>query len=193
MVPLLPSGTEVIAGLELGGIPLPTMSAHSLGYRHASSGSRAKTYGTRRLAEGGEVTDRAVTLIEDVITTGGAVRNATVALRAQGATVDVVVCAINRGAADQLLGDAAIKVRPRTHPPRFRRRPASSRSPVARSACGTLPAAAGPTSFSTRENRLAQDLSLVQFRAGVLSAPHMVMTTFPCAFPSPRYRTASAT
>ena len=58
MVPLLTRGTELIAGLELGGIPLPTMSAHSLGYRHASSGRKTKTYGTRHLAEGGEVTDR---------------------------------------------------------------------------------------------------------------------------------------
>jgi orotate phosphoribosyltransferase len=37
-----------------------------------------------------------VTLIEDIITTGGAVRNAAVALRDLGATVHTVVCAIDR-------------------------------------------------------------------------------------------------
>ena len=37
-----------------------------------------------------------VTLIEDVITTGGAVRNAAVALRSLGARVHTVVCAIDR-------------------------------------------------------------------------------------------------
>ena len=37
-----------------------------------------------------------MTLIEDVITTGGAVRAAAVSLREAGATVDVVVCAIDR-------------------------------------------------------------------------------------------------
>jgi hypothetical protein len=37
---------------------------------------QAKTYGTCRLAEAPDVAGRTVTLIEDVITTGGAVRNA---------------------------------------------------------------------------------------------------------------------
>jgi len=57
---------------------------------------QAKTYGTRRLAEGADVTGKTITLIEDVITTGGAVRAATRTLRAQGARVAVVVCAIDR-------------------------------------------------------------------------------------------------
>ncbi len=56
----------------------------------------AKTYGTCRLAEGGDFADRTVTLIEDIITTGGAVRNAAAALRGLGATVHTVVCAIDR-------------------------------------------------------------------------------------------------
>jgi orotate phosphoribosyltransferase len=37
-----------------------------------------------------------VTLIEDLITTGGAVRQAALSLRAQGAEVTSVVCAIDR-------------------------------------------------------------------------------------------------
>ena len=56
----------------------------------------AKTYGTCKLAEGPAYDGRRVTLIEDVITTGGAVRDATNALRAGGAIVDTVVCAIDR-------------------------------------------------------------------------------------------------
>ena len=39
---------------------------------------------------------RRVTLVEDVITTGGAVRDATRALREAGAVVETVVCAIDR-------------------------------------------------------------------------------------------------
>ena len=57
---------------------------------------QAKAYGTRRLAEGAEVAGKSITLIEDVITTGGAVRDATIALRAEGASAAVVVCAIDR-------------------------------------------------------------------------------------------------
>lgn len=37
-----------------------------------------------------------VTLIEDVVTTGGAVRAATLALRELGATLSTAVCAIDR-------------------------------------------------------------------------------------------------
>ena len=46
---------------------------------------QAKEYGTCKLAEGPDVAGRRVTLVEDVITTGGAVRDATRALREAGA------------------------------------------------------------------------------------------------------------
>ena len=53
-----------------------------------------------------------MTLIEDVITTGGAVRDATNALREGGAIVDVVICAIDRSPADQNpLEDVGLEVR----------------------------------------------------------------------------------
>jgi len=61
----------------------------------------AKTYGTLRLAEGGDPAGRQVLLIEDVITTGGAVFNAATALREQGATVINAICAIDRRAPGQ--------------------------------------------------------------------------------------------
>ncbi|WP_278258568.1 hypothetical protein [Nocardioides convexus] len=51
-------------------------------------------------------------LIEDVITTGGAVRDATNALREGGAVVETVVCAIDRSAGDaNPLEDVALEVR----------------------------------------------------------------------------------
>jgi orotate phosphoribosyltransferase len=53
-----------------------------------------------------------VLLVEDVITTGGAVRNAALALRAGGATVTTVVCAIDRSApGENPLGAEDITVR----------------------------------------------------------------------------------
>ena len=56
---------------------------------------------------------RRVTLVEDVITTGGAVRDATNALRAAGAIVEVVVCAIDRSpAGENPLADVGLEVRP---------------------------------------------------------------------------------
>ena len=99
MVPLLPRDTEALGGLELGGVPIATMVSSLTGLPALFVRKEAKPYGTRKLAEGAEVHGRTVTLIEDVITTGGAVRNAAVALRDRGARVHTVVCAIDRSEA----------------------------------------------------------------------------------------------
>jgi orotate phosphoribosyltransferase len=96
MVDLLPEDTELLGGLELGGIPLATMVSARTRLPALFVRKQAKEYGTAKLAEGPDVAGRQVTIIEDVITTGGAVRDATHALRALGATVEVVVCAIDR-------------------------------------------------------------------------------------------------
>lgn len=72
----------------------------------------AKNYGTRRLAEGPDVARRRVTLIEDVLTTGGAARGATIALGDLGATVSTAVCAIDRsGRAHGPLTDVEVQTR----------------------------------------------------------------------------------
>jgi orotate phosphoribosyltransferase len=96
MAELIPADVDLLGGLELGGIPLVTMLSSLTGVPALFVRKQAKTYGTRRLAEGAATAGRRVLLIEDVITTGGAVRDAAVALRADGATVDTVVCAIDR-------------------------------------------------------------------------------------------------
>lgn len=93
---LLPAQTAMLGGLELGGIPLVTMLSQATGIPALFVRKQAKTYGTRRIAEGGDPMGRAVVLIEDVITTGGAVVSAARALRDLGATVTTVVCAIDR-------------------------------------------------------------------------------------------------
>ena len=96
MVPLLPEGTELLGGLEMGGIPIVTVISAQSRLPALFVRKTAKTYGTCKLAEGPPVAGRRVTLVEDVITTGGAVRNAAEALREAGAVVDTVVCAIDR-------------------------------------------------------------------------------------------------
>ncbi|NUR06250.1 MAG: orotate phosphoribosyltransferase [Nocardioidaceae bacterium] len=112
MVGLVPDGTELLGGLELGGIPIVT--ALSARTRHSALFVRkkAKEYGTCKLAEGPDVAGRRVTLVEDVITTGGAVRDATRALRDAGAVVQVVVCAIDRSPeGENPLADVDLEVR----------------------------------------------------------------------------------
>lgn len=96
MVQLLPKGTQVLGGLELGGVPIATMVSSLTGIPVVFVRKQAKEYGTCQLAEGNDVDGQRVTLIEDVVTTGGAVRAATLALRGLGASVDHVVCAIDR-------------------------------------------------------------------------------------------------
>ena len=113
MVDLLPADTELLGGLELGGVPIATMVSSLTGRPGLFVRKKAKEYGTCKLAEGPDVAGRRVTLIEDVITTGGAVRDATNALREAGAIVEVVVCAIDRSPADQNpLADVGLEVRP---------------------------------------------------------------------------------
>jgi orotate phosphoribosyltransferase len=65
-----------------------------------------------RLAEGGDPAGHTVVLVEDVITTGGAVIQAARALRDLGATVTTVICAIDRsGPAGNDLATEGITVR----------------------------------------------------------------------------------
>ena len=109
---LVPDGTELLGGLEMGGIPIATMLSAETGLPALFVRKEAKTYGTCKLAEGPDVAGRRVTIIEDVITTGGAVRDATRELRAAGATVEVVVCAIDRSpAGENPLADVDLEVR----------------------------------------------------------------------------------
>jgi orotate phosphoribosyltransferase len=114
MAPLVPAKTDLLGGLELGGIPLVTLLSQETGLPALFVRKAAKEYGTRRLAEGGDPADRSVVLVEDVITTGGAVLNAARALRSLGAVVTTVLCAIDRSPSpgEGALTDAGITVVP---------------------------------------------------------------------------------
>jgi len=95
---LVPADTEVLAGLELGGVPLATALSLRTGLPAAFVRKEAKTYGTCRLAEGADIEGRRVLVVEDVITTGGQVATSTKDLRERGALVETVVCVVDRSA-----------------------------------------------------------------------------------------------
>ena len=97
MAKLLPAETDIIAGLELGGVPLVTALSLETGLPAAFIRKEAKTYGTCRAIEGQDVAGKNVTFIEDVITTGGAVADAYALAQQEGANVLAVICAIWRG------------------------------------------------------------------------------------------------
>lgn len=96
LAPLVPADADALAGLELGGIPLVTMLSQVTGLPALFVRKQAKTYGTCRLAEGGEVEGRRLVVVEDVVTSGGQIIISTNQLRELGASVGVAVCAIDR-------------------------------------------------------------------------------------------------
>lgn len=96
MTPLVPAGTEVLAGLEMGGIPVVTALGRHTGLPCAFVRKTAKAYGTRRLAEGADVAGRRVLVVEDVVTSGGQIVLSTEELRALGADVREALCVIDR-------------------------------------------------------------------------------------------------
>ena len=97
MLDLVPAGAEVLAGLELGGVPLATAMSLASGLPAAFVRKEAKAYGTCQAVEGRAVSGRRVVLVEDVITAGGAVVDAARLVREAGGVVVAVVCAIWRG------------------------------------------------------------------------------------------------
>lgn len=96
MVSLIPKGTQVLAGLEMGGLPIATALSLQTGLPLCFVRKSAKEYGTMKLAEGEEIRDRQVCIIEDVITTGGQVIESALELRQLGAHVHHVLCVIDR-------------------------------------------------------------------------------------------------
>ncbi len=97
MIKLIPAGTEVLAGLELGGVPIATAISLKTGIPAAFVRKKAKDYGTCKLAEGADVKGKKVLVIEDVVTTGGQIILSTNDLRKLGADVRSVMCVIQRG------------------------------------------------------------------------------------------------
>jgi len=97
MLELVPYEAQVLAGLELGGIPIATAMSLESGLPAAFVRKEAKAYGTCRAVEGCDVRGRKVVIVEDVVSTGGAVAEAAQLLRQDGADLIAVVCAIWRG------------------------------------------------------------------------------------------------
>lgn len=96
MVELVPLGTEILAGLEMGGIPLSTAISLKTGKPSIFVRKKAKEYGTRKLAEGSDFAGKNICVIEDVVTTGGQIIESVKELRDLGAKIDSVLCVIVR-------------------------------------------------------------------------------------------------
>jgi orotate phosphoribosyltransferase len=93
---MVPPETEVLAGLELGGIPITTALSLRIGLPAAFVRKKPKEYGTKKFAEGEDVTNKRVCIIEDVVTTGGQIIISADDLKRIGAKIQAVLCVILR-------------------------------------------------------------------------------------------------
>ena len=96
MAQLVPAGTEILAGLEMGGIPVVTMLSQVTGLPCAFIRKEAKAYGTCKYAEGPSLVGKQVAIIEDVVSSGGAILDALEKLEADGVRPNSIICVIDR-------------------------------------------------------------------------------------------------
>lgn len=110
---LIPSDTQILAGLEMGGIPVVTALSLQSGLPASFVRKKAKEYGTCKLAEGDSVQGKRVCVIEDVVTTGGQIIESVRELRKQGAIIDTVLCVILRNPnALDILAKESLQLKP---------------------------------------------------------------------------------
>jgi orotate phosphoribosyltransferase len=98
LAPLVPPGTDGLAGLELGGVPIATMLSARTGLPSFFVRKQAKKYGTEKICEGGDIGGMRLLVVEDVVTTGGQILLSAQDLRAEGAVVADALCVIDREA-----------------------------------------------------------------------------------------------
>ena len=85
-----------LAGPELGAVPLAAAAALASGIPFLIVRKAAKDYATEGLIEGVFEQGERVLVIEDVVTTGGALIAAIEALRAAGLSVERALCVLDR-------------------------------------------------------------------------------------------------
>jgi len=113
MKTLIPKNTELLAGLEMGGIPLVTALSIETGMPSAFVRKAAKEYGTCKIAEGGEISGKKICVIEDVVTTGGQIIKSVQEIRNRGGIVENVLCAIQRNPeASEILAKEGLTLKP---------------------------------------------------------------------------------
>lgn len=94
---LIPPATDALAGLEMGGIPIATALSLTSQLPVAFIRKQTKDYGTKQFAEGLDIKQKNLLIVEDVITTGGQVLKSVEMLQKSGANVSDIMCVIFRG------------------------------------------------------------------------------------------------
>jgi orotate phosphoribosyltransferase len=87
---------ELLAGPELGAVPLVALASVHSGLPFVIVRKEAKGYGTENRLEGVYEAGGRVCVVEDVVTSGGALVSAVEALRAAGLVVSAAICVVDR-------------------------------------------------------------------------------------------------
>src|SRR5581483_2195390 len=106
-------GADRLAGPELGAVALAAAASLAGGLPFLIVRKEAKDYGTANRLEGPYEHGECVCLVEDVVTSGGALLASVDALRSAGLVVHTAVCVVDReeGGADALARHA-VRLRP---------------------------------------------------------------------------------
>jgi orotate phosphoribosyltransferase len=96
----LPAGTQRLAGVELGAVPLVAAVALERGLPYGIVRKTVKGYGTGNRIEGRVLAGERVVLIEDVVTTGAQAARAAAALEEAGTEVVKIVAVLDRRGED---------------------------------------------------------------------------------------------
>jgi orotate phosphoribosyltransferase len=99
---LLPASVTALGAPEGAAMLLAAAVALETGLPVTVVRKEPKPYGTRTQVEGSDPAGARMALLEDVSTTGHQVRRAAERLEAEGATIELIVLAIDRGGADHL-------------------------------------------------------------------------------------------
>lgn len=103
MAALVPEDAEVLAGIELGGVPLVIALSAATGLPVVFLRRLPKRYGSKRQIEGAGIEGRRVVLVDDVVRSGGQLLTMTRILRIAGAPVTDALCVLERPLGGRLL------------------------------------------------------------------------------------------
>jgi orotate phosphoribosyltransferase len=113
MATLVPDHAEILAGIELGGVPLVVALSAATGLPAAFLRRQPKNYGCQRQIEGAHIEGRRVVLIDDVVRSGGQLLTMARMLRIVGAPITDALCVLERPLGGrQLLNEHGIVLRP---------------------------------------------------------------------------------
>lgn len=87
---------DILAGLEVGGIPIATVLGIKTNKPIVFVRKKSKEYGTAKLVEGVPIENKKLLIVEDIVTSGGQIILSVEELRKQGAIINQAVCVIDR-------------------------------------------------------------------------------------------------